>query len=132
CRAPTRPRSQSLRARTVPVRTAPHSRGFVGATLWACMCLSASGCSAVISRYISSRPDPSFSSVASQQQLREQGFSKGKFCSAREPLCLSYFSAEPLMLAQKLQYEVEIDAGGRTERVRLQLDRQDVPAPIHG
>jgi uncharacterized protein len=102
------------------------------ALAWMGVCLMTSGCSILISRYISSRQSFDSAAVANQQQLDEQGFSKGKFCSSRDRVCLSYLVAGPLTSSQKLRYDVEISSRDRVERVQLELSRQSVSAPLRG
>ncbi|HEY0686165.1 MAG TPA: alpha/beta fold hydrolase [Steroidobacter sp.] len=108
------------------------TRRVFGALVWIGACLATSGCSVLVSQYISSRQSFDVSDVANEQQLREQGFSKERFCSSRDHVCLTYLSAGPLALSQRLTYDVEISAGARTERVQLELSRQTVTAPLHG
>jgi pimeloyl-ACP methyl ester carboxylesterase len=45
---------------------------------------------------------------------------------------MSYLSAGPLSDSQSLAYDVEIDVGGTTDRIGLQLNRQSAPGPFHG
>lgn len=77
-----------------------------------------------VEHYISTRQSPQLSAIGSEEQLREQDFSKQQFCKQPENLCVSYLVSAPLATAQTLSYEVEIEADGRTDRVRLALDRR--------
>lgn len=86
----------------------------------------------LVSQYISSRQSFDSSDVASEQQLQEQGFSKEKFCSSRDHVCLSYLIAGPLTFSQRLRYDVEISSGGRADGVQLELSRQSISAPLRG
>src|SRR5687767_7600090 len=91
---------------------------------WISACLMTSGCSMLISQYISSRQSFDASDVAGTRQLHDQGFSKEKFCSSRDHVCLSYLTAGPLKFSQRLRYDVRISSGGRADRVQLELSRQ--------
>jgi pimeloyl-ACP methyl ester carboxylesterase/uncharacterized protein YceK len=103
-----------------------------GLVAWVGICLGTSGCSTLVSHYISARQSSQLSAGASAQQLREQGFSTQQFCREPENLCIRYLTAAPLSAAQKLSYEVEIESGARMDRVRLGLDRQGRPPAFHG
>jgi pimeloyl-ACP methyl ester carboxylesterase len=86
----------------------------------------------LVEHYISTRQSPQLSDIGSEERLHEQGFSKQQFCIQPENLCVSYLVSAPLATAQTLSYEVGIDTGGRTDRVRLDLDRHGGAAPFHG
>lgn len=86
----------------------------------------------LVSQYISSRQSFDSADVANEQQLHEQGFSKERFCSSRDHVCLSYLIAGPLTSSQRLRYDVQMLSGGRADRVRLELNRESISAPLHG
>jgi len=89
-------------------------------------CISLSGCSTVVSEYISSQESFGYEHIASNEELVKQGFTKSNYCSNQNQACMSYLSAEPFIDKQKLNYNVSIKASGNNEVLQLKLERKNV------
>jgi pimeloyl-ACP methyl ester carboxylesterase len=87
--------------------------------------ISLSGCSSVVSSYISSQQSFGYDQISSSDTLVRQGFSKSEFCSITSGLCLSYLEATPMSDKQRLSYQVTIQANGKEELSRLEIQRKD-------
>ena len=87
--------------------------------------LSLTGCSAVISEYISGQQSFSYEHLASSDELIRLGFQQLNYCPGQDQTCISYLTAEPLTDKSKLDYEVTIDALGKEETIQLHLVRKN-------
>ena len=85
--------------------------------------ISLVGCSSAVSSYISSQQSFSYDQIASSDTLAQQGFLKSEFCSITTGSCLSYLEATPMSDKQRLSYQVTIQANGKEELSRLEIER---------
>ena len=87
--------------------------------------LSLTGCSVIISKYISGQQSFSYEHLARGDELAGLGFQKSNYCLDQNQTCISYLTAEPLTDSSKLDYEVTIDALGEEETIQLHLVRKN-------
>ena len=89
------------------------------------------GCSTIVSEFISGQQSFGYEHLASRDGLKKLGFSKSRFCLQDNQTCMSYLTAEPLPDKQKLNYEVTIGVSGNEETIQLKLKRENA-AIYHG
>jgi pimeloyl-ACP methyl ester carboxylesterase len=87
--------------------------------------ISLVGCSSAVSSYISSQQSFGYDQISSGYTLVQQGFSKSEFCSIATGSCLSYLEAMPMTDKKRLSYQVTIQANGKEELSRLEIERKD-------
>ena len=87
--------------------------------------ISLVGCSSAVSSYISSQQSFGYDQISSGYTLVQQGFSKSEFCSMKTGSCLSYLEATPMTDKKRLSYQVTIQANGKEELSRLEIERKD-------
>jgi pimeloyl-ACP methyl ester carboxylesterase len=87
--------------------------------------LGLTGCSTIISEYISGQQSFSYEHIASSDELIRLGFQKSNYCLKQDEACISYLTAEPLTDKSKLDYKVTIDAFGEEETIQLHLMRKN-------
>jgi pimeloyl-ACP methyl ester carboxylesterase len=87
--------------------------------------ISLVGCSSAVSSYISSQQSFGYNQISSSDTLIQQGFFKSEFCSIAIGSCLSYLEATPMTDKKRLSYQVTIQANGKEESSRLEIERKD-------
>jgi pimeloyl-ACP methyl ester carboxylesterase len=92
--------------------------------IFLCM-ISLVGCSSAVSSYISSQQSFGYDQISSSDTLVQQRFFKSEFCSITTGSCLSYLKAAPMSDKQRLSYQVTIQANGKEELSRLEIERKD-------
>ncbi len=99
-------------------------------TLVLILCIS--GCSSLISNYISSQQNYGYENIASEVTLSQQGYVKSKYCSDKYSGCISYLIADPINEKRLLRYAVAIDINQKTENTHLELSREEIPIKFNG
>ena len=94
------------------------------------MCIS--GCSSLISNYISSQQSYGYENIASDKALFQQGYVKSEYCSEKHSNCISYLKAKPLNDKRFLRYDVAIDVNKKTENIHLELTKKELPNIFKG
>jgi len=96
------------------------------------LALLISGCSSVVSKYISSQQSFNFENISSDESLAIQGYVKSKYCSKINSICISYLEAKPFINKSTLRYDVAIDVSKKTENVTLEITKNDVSTDFRG
>ena len=91
-----------------------------------------SGCSSVISNYISSQQSYGYESIANDEALSQQGYVKLEYCSQQYLHCISYLKAKPLNNKNLLRYEVAIDVNEKTDNIKLALTKEELANTFKG
>jgi len=91
-----------------------------------------SGCSHVVSRYISSQQSLNFENISSNENLLLQGYVKSNYCSEKNLICIGYLEAQAFTNKSTLRYDVAIEAGAKTENVILEIAKNDLSTTFHG
>ncbi|MCP4077517.1 MAG: alpha/beta hydrolase [Gammaproteobacteria bacterium] len=94
--------------------------------------LFASGCSNLVTKYISSQQSYGYENIASDAELSKQGYIKSEYCSKTYKNCISYLIAKPLNDKHLLRYDVAIDVNQKTEKTYLKLTRAEVQNDFNG
>jgi len=94
--------------------------------------LCISGCSSLISNYISSQQSYGYENIASDEALFQQGYVKLEYCSEKYSNCISYLKAKPLNDKRLLRYDVAIDVNQKTENIHLGLSKEGLPNTFKG
>ena len=91
-----------------------------------------SGCSGVVSRYISNQQSFNFENINSNENLLLQGYVKSNYCSEINSICISYLEAQAFTNKSTLRYDVAIEANKKIENVTLEITKSDLSTIFHG
>ena len=91
-----------------------------------------SGCSSLISNYISNQQSYGYENIVNDEALSKQGYVKSEYCSEEYSDCISYLEAKPLKDKLFLHYDVAIDVNKKTENIHLELTRAEIPNTFKG
>ncbi len=108
------------------------SRIYILKYLLLTLTLLISGCSNVVSKYISNQQNFRFESISSNENLLRQGYVKSKYCSTINSICIGYLEAQPFTNKNSLRYDVAIEASKKTENITLEITKNELSKTFHG